>query len=186
MEMRKEVVASAELLISHLIKTNEFSDICVAVLSNANPDGGHRKQRKASKIDLNRDHLLLSSTENKVIHSFVQSWKPNVILDLHNYPPSREFLSESNHAFYHDVLLDGPTNPNGINGFDNIQLDNLIKYVKSNLNELKYECERYVLIYPGGRARHSTHDIVDLRNFMSVRHNILTILVEGKEPLARV
>ena len=37
----------AEILISHLIKINEFSDICVAVLSNANPDGGHRKQRKA-------------------------------------------------------------------------------------------------------------------------------------------
>ena len=85
---------SAELLISHLIKNNEFPDICVAVLSNANPDGGHRKQRKASKIDLNLDHLLLSSTENKVIHSFTQSWKPNVILDLHNYPPTREYHRE--------------------------------------------------------------------------------------------
>ena len=174
---------SAELLISHLIKNNEFPDICVAVLSNANPDGGHRKKRKASKIDLNRDHLLLSSTENKVIHSFIQSWKPNVILDLHNFPPTREYLTESNNAFYHDVLLDGPTNPNGINGFDSTQLNNLLGYVKSNLNELKFECERQVLIYPGGKARHSTHDIVDLRNFMSVRYNILTILVEGKEPL---
>ena len=152
-------------------------------LSNANPDGGHRKQRKVSKIDLNRDHLLLSSNENRVIHSFVQSWKPNVILDLHNYPPSREYLNESNHAFYHDVLLDGPTNPSGINGFDNIQLDNLIKHVQTDLSELNYECARYVLIYPEGRARHSTNDIVDLRNFMSVRYNILSILVEGKEPL---
>ena len=49
METRKEVVGSAEILISHLIKTNEFSDICIAVLSNANPDGGHRKKRKAYK-----------------------------------------------------------------------------------------------------------------------------------------
>ena len=81
------------------------------------------------------------------------------------------------------MLLDGPTNPNGINGFDSTQLNNLLDYVKSNLNELKYECERQVLIYPGGKVRHSTHDIVDLRNFMSVRYNILTILVEGKEPL---
>ena len=55
--------------------------------------------------------------------------------------------------------------------------------MQSDLRELKYECERYVLIYPNGRVRHSTNDIVDLRNFMSVRHNILTILVEGKEPL---
>ena len=150
-------------------------------MSNANPDGAHRKERRASKIDLNGDHLLLSSAENQAIHAFIQTWKPKSILDVHNYSPKRRYLEKRNYEFYHDVLLEGPTNPHGINGFDNNKLDSLILYVQSDLRNFKYECERRVLIYPSGRIQHSTDDIVDLRNFMSVRHDILTILVEGKE-----
>jgi hypothetical protein len=174
---------AATALINKLTKSNKFSSICIAILPNANPDGGRRNKRKSSRIDLNRDHLLLSSVENRVIHSFIQTWKPNVIIDLHNYPPSRDYLSKSNHILFHDVLMDGPTNPNSLKGFDNILLDRLIDHVQTDLSKFKYECEKYVLILPNGKVRHSTNDIIDLRNFMSLRFNILTILVEGREPL---
>ena len=40
-----------------------------------------------------------------------------------------------------------------------------------------------MLINPAGRVRHSTHDIVDARNFLSLRYNTLTILLEAIEPL---
>ena len=72
---------SAVRLIEHLIKSKEFPDICVGVLSNANPDGAFKNRRRnAAKIDLNRDHLLLMSEENRIIHSFIQSWKPDVLI----------------------------------------------------------------------------------------------------------
>ena len=175
---------SALRLIDHLIKTKEFPDICVGVVSNANPDGSFKnKRRNAAGIDLNRDHLLLMSQENRAIHSFVQSWKPDVIIDVHNYPPVKEYLKKNNYAFYQDVLIDGPTNPSIIKKFDKDQFDNLLNHVQLDLGKFNYSCDRYVLIDQEGRARHSTDDIVDARNFLSLRHNILTILVEGKEPL---
>jgi ABC-type multidrug transport system fused ATPase/permease subunit len=171
-------------LIDHLIRTKEFPDICVGVLSNANPDAAFKNKRKNdSEIDLNRDHLLLMSQENRAIHSFVQSWKPDVLIDVHNYPPIKEYLEKNNRAFYQDVLIDMPTNPSIMKKFDKDQFDNLLNHLQLDLGKYDYSCDRYVLIYPEGRAAHSTDDIVDARNFFSLRHNILTILVEGKEPL---
>ena len=175
---------SALRLIDHLIKTKEFPDICVGVLSNANPDGAFKNKRQnTAGIDLNRDHLLLMSEENRAIHSFIQSWKPNVIIDVHNYPPVKEYLKKNNYAFYQDVLIDGPTNPSIIKKFDKDQFGSLLNHLQLDLGKFNYSCDRYVLIDPEGRARHSTDDIVDARNFLSLRHNALTILVEGKEPL---
>jgi hypothetical protein len=175
---------SAVRLIEHLIRTKEFPDICVGVLSNANPDGANKnKRRTPAGIDLNEDHMLLMSEENRIIHSFIQTWKPDVVIDVHNYPPTREYLEKSNHVFHHDVLIDGATNPSITKKLDADQLNDLLSHVRSDLDKSGYSCDRYVLIYPEGRARHSTDDIVDARNFLSLRHNILTILVEGKEPL---
>jgi hypothetical protein len=175
---------SALRLIDHLIKTKEFPDICVGVLSNANPDGAFKgKRTNPVGIDLNRDHLLLMSQENRAIHSFVQSWKPDVIIDVHNYPPVKEYLKKNNSAFYQEVLIDMPTNPSIIKKFGKDQFDNLLNHLQLDLGKFNYSCDRYVLIDKEGRARHSTDDIVDARNFLSLRHNILTILVEGKEPI---
>ena len=64
----------------------------------------------AENIDMNRDHLFLNARENRLIHSFIRSWKPNLIVDVHTYPPTREYLKKKNYAFYHDVLIDCPTN----------------------------------------------------------------------------
>ncbi|MEJ7642650.1 MAG: M14 family zinc carboxypeptidase [Candidatus Nitrosocosmicus sp.] len=175
---------SAVRLIEHLMRTKEFPDICVGVLSNANPDGAFRnKRRTAAGIDLNRDHLLLMSEENRIVHSFIQTWKPDVVIDVHNYPPTREYLEKSNHVFHHDVLIDGATNPSVTKKLDADQLGDLLSHVQSDLDKSGYSCDRYVFISTNGRARHSTDDIVDARNFLSLRHNVLTILVEGKEPL---
>ena len=175
---------SAVRLIEHLIKSKEFPDICVGVLSNANPDGSFKNRRKnAAGIDLNRDHMLLMSEENRIIHSFIQSWKPDVLIDVHSYPPSREYLEKNNHVFYQDVLIDGATNPSITKKLNTDQLNDLFSHVRSDLDKFEYSCDRYVLIYPDGRARHSTDDIVDARNFLSLRYDMLTVLVEGKEPL---
>ena len=104
---------ATEQLISHLIKTKakEFLDVSIAILSNANPDGASNNTRTTAKnIDMNRDHLFLKSRENRAIHSFIRSWKPNLIVDVHTFPATREYLKKKNHAYYHDLLIDCPTN----------------------------------------------------------------------------
>jgi hypothetical protein len=177
---------AAERLISYLIKTKakEFSDIGIAILPNANPDGAYKNNRRTSSgIDMNRDHLLLVSEENQAIHSFVRSWKPNLIVDLHNYTPKRKYLAEKNYVFYHDVLIDTPTNLAIQKRPDQDKLKSLIQNIQSDLKQFNYSCERYVLIDEKGKVRHSTHDIIDARNFLSLRYNTFSILVEAREPL---
>jgi predicted deacylase len=104
---------AAERLISYLIKTKakDFpSNVCIAILPNANPDGSNKNTRRtADGIDMNSDHLILTSEENRAIHSFIRSWKPNLIVDVHDYPPKTKYLEEKNYVFYHDVLIDAPT-----------------------------------------------------------------------------
>jgi hypothetical protein len=177
---------AAERLISHLIKTkaNEFPKNCIAIMSNANPDGAYKnKRRTADGIDMNRDHLILTSEENRAIHSFIRSWKPNLIIDVHNYPPKTKYLEEKNYVFYHDVLIDVPTNLGVRRTLDRDKLYNLIGEIRLNFDSHNYTCDRYVLVDPEGKIRHSTHDIVDARNFFSLRYDILSILVTGREPL---
>lgn len=177
---------ATERLISHLIKTNgkEFPDVSIAFLSNANPDGSsNNRRRTAENIDMNRDHLLLSSKENRVIHSFIGTWKPNLIIDVHTYPPTKEYLEKSNHVFYQDVFLDSPTNLGVRRRLDEGKFNSLIKDVQSTFNFSNYNCDRYILVDPDGKVRHSTNDIVDARNFFSLRYDIFTILIEGREPL---
>ena len=178
---------ATERLISYLWRTRakDFpSNVCIAILPNANPDGSHKNTRRtADGIDMNRDHVTLNSEENRAIHSFIRSWKPNLIIDVHNYPPKRKYLEEKNYVFYHDVLIDAPTNLAIQKRLDQDKLKSLIQDIQSDLNQFNYSCERYALIDDEGKVRHSTHDLIDARNFLSLRYNTFTILLEAREPL---
>ena len=134
---------------------------------------------------MNRDHIRLKTPEVRAIHSFISSWKPNLIVDVHNYPPTREYLDERNYAYCHDILIDTPTNLAVRKRLEQGELENLIKDVQLDLEPHNYSCARYVLISPQGRVRHSTYDIIDARNYLSLRYDTLTILLEGREPLAK-
>jgi hypothetical protein len=179
---------ATERLISYLWRTRakDFpQNVCIAILPNANPDGSNKNTRRtADGIDMNRDHLILTSEENRAIHSFIRSWKPNLIIDVHNYPPKRKYLQEKNYVFYHDVLIDAPTNLGVRRRLDQDKLNNLINEIRLNLDPFSHTCDRYVLIDSEGKVRHSTHDIVDARNFLSLRYDVLSILVTGREPLS--
>jgi ABC-type multidrug transport system fused ATPase/permease subunit len=180
---------AAERLISYLWRTRakDFApNVCIAILPNANPDGSHKHTRRtADAIDMNRDHVILTSEENRVIHSFIRSWKPNLIIDLHNYPPIRKYLKRKNYIFYHDILIDTASNLAIQKRLDQDELKGLIQGIQSDLNQFNYSAERYALIDREGKVRHSTHDIVDARNFFSLRYNTFTILLEAREPLRK-
>lgn len=179
---------ATERLISNLLKTRakEFPSICIAILPDANPDGSHKGTRGTrGGLDMNRDHIRLKTPEVRAIHSFISSWKPNLIIDVHNYPPTREYLDERNYAYCHDILIDTPTNLAVRNRLEQEELENLIKDVQLDLEPHNYSCARYVLVSPQGRVRHSTYDIIDARNYLSLRYDTLTVLLEGREPLSK-
>lgn len=183
--------AYARKAIRHLVKAfsnpgkfqSMFKNIRLAVLENANPDGAAKRTRNnAIDIDLNRDHLLLDGRENQAIHWFIESWKPHSVIDVHNFPSRRKHLLAKDRVIYYDVFIDVPTNPAVRLSIDDDQISDMIRHVLSDLSSRGISCERYILVKPSGRARHSTPDIVDARNFLALRYGVLAVLIEGRSP----
>jgi ATP-binding cassette, subfamily B, putative efflux pump len=179
---------ATEKLVNYLAKAidKRFPQVHVAVLSDANPDASLRNTRKGpAGIDMNRDHVLLRSKESRLVHSFVRSWRPHLIIDVHNYPSERKYLRERNYTFCEDIFIDVPTNLAVRKSLDENEIKNLIKHIQSDLEPFNYSCGRYVIINSTGRVRHSTHDIIDARNFLSLRYDSFTLLLEGREPVQK-
>lgn len=161
----------------------DFPSTRLAILSDANPDGSSKKTRRnAMGIDLNRDHQRLDSEETRTIHSFVRSWRPHLIIDVHNYRSRRKHLLTKNLIIYYDIFIDTPTNPTISLPLDQDKINEFLKTIQSDLKSLNFSCERYTIVKPSGRVRHSTPDVIDARNSLSLRYNTLTVLLEGRKP----
>jgi len=172
-------------LVDHFKHISKHS-FYAAVLTDANPDGYEKNTRENSKlIDLNRDHLLLTSKEAESIHSFVRNWKPDIVIDVHNYPSRRKHLLKKHLILDHDIFVDIPTNPAIISKLDGKKIDEFFAILKSDLCSKKISCERYVIFQKSGKIRHSTIDVKDARNSISLRYDLFGIILEGKEPLRK-
>jgi hypothetical protein len=179
---------AASRLISILDDNNypkKFECLHVAILQNANPDGSMMKSRtNASGIDLNRDHQLLNAVETRSVHSFIRKWRPHLVIDVHNYPSKRKHLLEKGLVLHHDVFIDVPTTPGVFTNTHMNQeaLNQFLQKVRTDLQSNGFSCERYCMIRPSGRVRHSTPDVIDARNFLAFRYNAMTVLLEGRTP----
>lgn len=151
----------------------------LAVLPTLNPDGVEENRREnAHGLDLNRDHALLQSAEVRALHSFVRTWRPQVVIDLHTYPPRRQHLVKQNLVYAHDVFLDVPTHPNAPHALSQAFLHEVLPA----LNAKGVLAGRYTLINPSGRVRHSTPDVRDARNALSLSYNCFSLLLEARTP----
>jgi hypothetical protein len=152
----------------------------VAILADANPDGAaDGTRRNAADTDLNRDHQLLTSPETAAVHRFVEQWRPNLIIDVHTYRPRRPELLQHGFVFAQDVMIDVPTNPAACVSWPRVAAGRLIEFVARHLQRAGRRCDRYTLIR-SGIVRHSSFDIVDARNGLSLRFGIPTVLLEGR------
>jgi hypothetical protein len=153
----------------------------LAVLADANPDGAAaNRRRNAENIDLNRDHLLLCAPETSAIHRFIERWQPDLILDIHTYRPWRPELLQFDFVYPHDVMIDVPTNPAARTSLEPPLARSLLEFITGRMAEASLRCDRYTLVRPSGRVRHSNLDIVDARNGLSLRHGVPTVLIEGR------
>lgn len=154
--------------------------IHLAILIDGNPDGASAgKRRNASDMDLNRDHELLCAPETQATHSFVGRWHPHLIIDVHTYRAWRPELLQHDFVFAQDVMIDVPTNPGVRLGWPAGTGPGLFDFVHHRMVEAEFRCDRYTLIRPSG-VRHSTLDIVDARNMLSLRYGVPTVLLEGR------
>ena len=185
-------------------------DVHVAALLDANPDGAcGRQRRNADGVDLNRDHQLLIAPETQAIHRFARQWKPNLIIDVHTYPPRREHLLAKGLVHANDVFIDIANNPTACHGtaWAKPLQDALPQWIVG-VRERGFRCDRYTLITQSSRhtpcaateaktsprrrtaqetvpaticVRHSTPDITDARNGLALSLGVPTVLLEGRE-----
>lgn len=175
---------AAVRLMGLLSKDGWTRGVSVAVVADANPDGKMAGTRcNAQEIDLNRDHLELRSPENQALHQWIDRWRPHVIADLHTYPARRRVLRRHGLRWAQDVFADFATHPALRWPFlppPEQCLEEVLQPLRSN----GFLCGRYTLARPSGRIRHSTPDIVNLRNCAALRSRAFSWIVEGRQPTA--
>jgi len=150
------------------------------VLVDANPDGAIAgTRRNARGTDLNRDHLLLSAPETAAVHAFVDSWNPDIIIDVHTYRPRRRELIAFDFVYPQEIMIDLPTNPAISTSVGAALWRKAMDFVQVRMAEANIRSDRYTIIR-GGIVRHSNMDIVDARNGLALRFAIPAILIKGR------
>jgi hypothetical protein len=85
----------------------------VVVVPRANPDGAAAGTRvTANAVDMNRDHLLLSTPEARALAKLVNDYQPILVVDAHEYAVMGTFLQKFNAIQRYDALLQYTTTAN--------------------------------------------------------------------------
>ena len=87
--------------------------INVVVVPRANPDGAASNSRTtANGVDMNRDHLVLSTPEALALARLVNDFRPLVVVDAHEYTAVGRYLEKFNAIQRYDALLQYTTTGN--------------------------------------------------------------------------
>ena len=148
----------------------------VLVVPSANPDGRAANTREnSSGVDINRDHLNLASPEAQAIAGVVRNWKPDLVMDLHEYGPSVP-------ALYDDELLYlWPRNLNADESIHDMSKAFVDDYIEPGAEEQGYSADEYGQYELADQDIHQSAGDGDegiARNAMGLRHS-LGILVES-------
>jgi hypothetical protein len=142
----------------------------------ANPDGrAHDSRENAAGVDVNRDHLNLSSPEAKAIARVIRDWRPDIAIDHHEYGPGEPVLYDD------EVLYLWPRNLNVDAAVHDLGVTFSKDVLAPCLAEAGYTSDEYGLDAAGPVDVQQTAGGGDegiLRNAAGLRH-VVGILVES-------
>ena len=149
----------------------------VLVVPSANPDGRAASTRENAKgVDINRDHLNLVSREAQTIGRVIRDWRPDVLIDLHEFGPGIPVLYDD------DLLYLWPRNLNVDPQVHGLSKTLAIDYIGAGAERAGYTADEYGLYAVGDQDVTQTAGDADegiLRNTAGLRHTI-GILIETK------
>ncbi len=103
----------AALALAYQLRTTEaqmLEQVNVLILPRANPDGAENFVRStASGLDVNRDHLLLQTPEGRAIAETALRYRPQVVMDLHEFTVGDRWLDKFAGYAKYDALLQAST-----------------------------------------------------------------------------
>lgn len=164
-------------LVEQLEETN------VLFVPSANPDGSVADSRRNSQdIDINRDHMTLETAEAATIARVVRDWRPDVVLDLHEYGPSVPVVYDD------EILYLWPRNLNVDGQVHDLAKELAIEYIGKGAEEAGYSSDEYGIYAVGDQDVYQTagdHDPGIARNAFGLRHALGILIESAVTPDAR-
>lgn len=151
------------------------------IVPQMNPDGAELRQRRtADSIDLNRNHVLLTSPATGALHDLFYTWMPHVTMDIHEYGSFSSSWSDSGFIKTADVQLGMLTNLNTSPAVRELQHEKIFPAIAQRMNREGYSFQEYIVGSPGDRIRHSTTEINDGRQSFGILGTI-SFIQEGRK-----
>ncbi|MFN2525724.1 MAG: M14 family metallocarboxypeptidase, partial [Actinomycetota bacterium] len=149
----------------------------ILFIPTANPDGREANDREnANGVDINRDHLNLQTPEARAVASVVLQWKPDAVIDLHEYGPGLPVIYDD------EVLYLWPRNLNIDEQVHDLAKVLAEEYIALDAEEQGYTADEYGQYEVADQNVYQSAGDADegiARNAMGLRHS-LGILVETR------
>jgi hypothetical protein len=174
----------ALLLIEELLKPENrylFDRLDFALVPQMNPDGSEKNRRRnGNRMDLNRNHLILTEPETIGLHKLFNRYLFDVTMDVHEYSPYGDTWRSYGYRENNDEEVGANTNINVSEDIRILSNKGYLPFIKNYLNERHVSYFEYS---PGGPPekeyiRHSTFDINDGRQSFGIQ-NTFSFIQEG-------
>ncbi len=154
------------------------------LIPQVNPDGSEARARyNGQGMDLNRDHLTLSTPEVQAVHRVFQEVMPHVVLDVHEYGITSGAWVDQGIRKDFGQQIGGLSNTNMPMTLRSYAWDRVIPQMKQTLEYRDVALQRYLVTDgPDARFRYSTTALNDGRNSTGI-YNTLSFLIEGRNGL---
>jgi Zinc carboxypeptidase len=153
----------------------------IIIIPMVNPDGADADTRRNGvDTDLNRNHLILTENESRVIHHVYDKYLPHVTLDVHEYYPWDDTTSTFSLIRNYDEQFGISSNPNIGKAIRDFSRFTFLPSVKNDVQQEGYSFLEYTVgsITERERLRYSTCDVDDGRNGLGI-YGSISFIAEG-------
>jgi hypothetical protein len=148
-----------------------LTNVDLYLVPQMNPDGNDiDTRRNGHKMDLNRNHMIMTEPEVIGLHEFYAKIDPEVTLDVHEYSPYGKEWKEFGYRKNSEETIGLMTNPNTDDALRSFQRENFLPFLYSYMQSKKVRFGEYTPMGPPNkeRMRNSTVDINDGRQSFGI------------------